>query len=219
MREPIEYAQFYHIFNRGNNYENIFLEKADYEYFLELYDIFIDSVAETYAWCLMKNHFHILLRIKDESKVGYFDSADARSEDMYIKWRTHFPGKPHKNHIKKPKPSEQFKHLFSAYTMWFNKKYKRKGSLFSKNFERIRITNEIYYSNLIVYIHNNPVKHGFANHTSNYPWSSYLTVVSTKNTKLKRDDVISHFETIENFKYMHNVRLVDDEWLNTYIVE
>ena len=219
MKVSIEYGRFYHIFNRGNNYEDIFLEKADYECFLELYDIFIDTVADTYAWCLMKNHFHVLLRIRDEEEIGYFNSADARSEDMYIKWKTHFPGTPQKNHSKKPEPSEQFKHLFSTYAMWFNKKYKRKGSLFSKNFERIGITNERYYSNMIVYIHNNPVKHGFVDQAIDYPWSSYLTVVSTKNTKLKRDEVIKYFKNIENYKSMHTKGLVDDAYLNMLIVE
>ena len=211
MKSPLEHDTFYHIFNRGNNYENIFPENSDYEYFLELYDIFIDTIADTYAWCLMKNHFHVLLRIKDEGEIGFLNSDYARSEDIYLKWKTHNPKTSHPSFIKKPKPSEQFKHLFSAYTMWFNKKYKRKGSLFTKNFERIPITNENYYSNLIIYIHNNPVKHGFSEHAMDYPWSSYLTIVTNKNTKLKRDAVIDYFNDIENFKFMHHPELINKE--------
>ncbi len=83
--------------------------------------------------------------------------------------------------------------------------------MFTKNYERIQVKNEKYYTNLIVYIHNNPVKHGFTEHAMDYPWSSYLTVVSTKNTKLKREDILDYFNDIENFKYMHRPGLIDDE--------
>jgi len=114
MRTPIEYDRFYHIFNRGNNYENIFIDNQDYRFFLNLYDIYIDIIADTYAWCLLKNHFHILLRIRADDEIGYLNSADARSEEPYKKWKTYFPEKPGGNFQRKPKPSQQFQHLFAA---------------------------------------------------------------------------------------------------------
>ena len=211
MKPVIEYDRVYHIYNRGNNYENIFLENHDYQHFLKLYSIYIDTIADTYAWCLMKNHFHFLLRIRDEEEIGFFNSSEINSEDIYKKWETHFPDLPSQNFQKKPNPSEQFKHLFATYTKWFNKKYLRRGSLFTKNFERIPVDNEKYYTALIVYIHNNPVKHGFSDHAQNYPWSSYRTIVSGKPTKIKRAEVLSYFHDLENFEYMHRRSLVDEE--------
>ncbi len=220
MKEPVKHGCFYHVFNRGNNYENVFIDNDDYEHFLELYDILIDTVADTYAWCLLKNHFHVLLRIRNEDEIGYFNSDDAKSTDMYVKWRTHVPEKPDKKHLRKPNPPEQFKHLFSTYATWFNKKHKRMGSLFCKNYSRIRITDEKYYANLILYIHNNPVKHGFTDLAIDYPWSSFLTVVSTKNTKLKREEVIRYFKGIKRFKNMHNKPFFEgDHGLKRFIVE
>ena len=220
MNNPLEYDRFYHIYNRGNNYENIFIDHNDYQYFLKLYDIYIESVADTYAWCLLKNHFHILLRIRADDEIGYLNSAHARSDELDKKWKTYFPDKAGGNYQRKPKPSEQFQHLFASYTKYFNKKYGRAGSLFTKNFHRIRIENEKYFTNLIVYIHNNPVKHGFTEYAMDYPWSSYLTVTSTKNTKLKKEDVLSYFQDLENFKYMHQIRgLEDDDNLKGLIVE
>jgi putative transposase len=56
---------FYHIYNRGNNRENIFREERNYAYFLQLYTRHIAPIAETYAYCLLKNHFHLLIRVKD----------------------------------------------------------------------------------------------------------------------------------------------------------
>jgi hypothetical protein len=63
--EPLQFGQYYHIYNRGNNGETLFCEDRNYPYFLELYAKYIEPVAETYADCLMSNHFHLLVRIKD----------------------------------------------------------------------------------------------------------------------------------------------------------
>ncbi len=60
---------FYHIYNRGNNSENIFLNADNFNYFLTLYDKYICPIADTYAWCLMPNHFHFLIRVKEEEEV------------------------------------------------------------------------------------------------------------------------------------------------------
>jgi hypothetical protein len=53
---PLEYGKYYHMYNRGNNSCELFREKANYKYFLLLYDKYIPLIADTYAWCLMKNH-------------------------------------------------------------------------------------------------------------------------------------------------------------------
>jgi len=66
---PIEHDKFYHIYNQGINGENLFREKANYSYFLQQYDKYIDPIAETFAWCLMPNHFHVLVRIKEEDEI------------------------------------------------------------------------------------------------------------------------------------------------------
>lgn len=104
---------------------------------------------------------------------------------------------------KKPIPHQQFKHLFNTYAKWYNKKYNRAGSLFTKNFKRKLIDNEKYMKDLIVYIHNNPVHHEFVEQTSDYKWSSYHTIISIKETKLFRDEVLEYFEDRDNFNFVH----------------
>ncbi|MEI7726803.1 MAG: hypothetical protein WCK09_16960 [Bacteroidota bacterium] len=56
---PLEYDRYYHIYNRGNNGENLFIEPSNYEHFLRLYSEYITPVAETFAWVLIKNHLTI----------------------------------------------------------------------------------------------------------------------------------------------------------------
>ena len=176
MIQTIERGKYYHIYNRGINSGILFKEKTNYEHFLKLYDFHINPIAETYAWCLMKNHFHFLIRIKEENEIT--------SENKIL-------------------PSQSFSNLFNAYTKAFNKSYNRHGSLFERPFRRKLINHERYFQNLITYIHNNPVHHQICDHPLEYSWSSYLTCISEKPTKLMRDDVIRIFENIENFTYMH----------------
>ena len=72
--EPLDYGKFYHIYNRGINSCNVFTETDNYQYFLNLYDKHISPVADTYAWVLMKNHFHFLVRIKELQDLTGFQN-------------------------------------------------------------------------------------------------------------------------------------------------
>ena len=63
---PLEPGKYYHIYNRGNNGENIFIEERNYTYFMNLYARYIDPVAETFSYCLLRNHFHVGIRIKED---------------------------------------------------------------------------------------------------------------------------------------------------------
>ncbi|SFF48467.1 transposase [Sunxiuqinia elliptica] len=69
---PLEHNHFYHIYNRGINSCNLFQENTNYEYFLSLYARYISPVANTYAWVLMRNHFHLLVKIKGEDEIQAF---------------------------------------------------------------------------------------------------------------------------------------------------
>lgn len=67
--EPLEFGKYYHIYNRGINSENLFKESRNYEYFLTLHTKHIEPIAETFAWCLLKNHFHLLVRVKTFEEI------------------------------------------------------------------------------------------------------------------------------------------------------
>jgi len=185
--EVLSPGNYYHIYNRGNNGEPLFFEEENYIYFLKLYDKYISPIAETYAWCLMKNHFHFLVYLKSEEEIDI--------SQLTYKTST------------KPKiisASRQFSHCFNSYAQTINKKYNRTGSLFEKSLERKHVKNENYFLKLIYYIHNNPVHHGVSDSISNYRWSSYKSFLLTKPTKLKRKEVLELFEGLENFIFYHN---------------
>jgi len=184
----LEENTYYHIYNRGNNNQDIFFDYESYRYFLRLYERYIEPFAETYAWCLMKNHFHLLIYVKPFDQI--------RLDQLYYTTTE----KPKKIGI-----THQLSHLFNAYTQSINKKFKRSGSLFEKSFERKIVNSEKYFKNLIYYIHNNPVHHKFVDNIALYPWSSYGSVISYKPTKLKREKVIDLFINEVNFIDYHAV--------------
>lgn len=80
---PLEPSCTYHIYNRGNNGDDLFFEERNYAYFLKLYAQHIVPVIETFAYCLMRNHFHLLIRVKDGSRVGEASHAFGKLFQSY----------------------------------------------------------------------------------------------------------------------------------------
>ena len=60
---------YYHIYNRGNNRENLFREEQNYEYFLHQYRKYVSPIADTFAYCLLRNHFHFLIRVRQQESL------------------------------------------------------------------------------------------------------------------------------------------------------
>lgn len=191
-----EYA--YHIFNHSNGSDLLFREEQNYLFFLGKYRKYIFPVVDTYAYCLMPNHFHVLVNIKKEDEIVCVlkgKSAMEKYNSLELTWE--------KENFISRFISKQFSNLFSSYTQAFNKMHDRKGSLFIKNFKRKKIEDESYFTRLINYIHLNPVTHGFVSKPEDWKYSSYNTILSDKSTLIKREAVIKMFDDVENFKYCH----------------
>jgi REP element-mobilizing transposase RayT len=190
---PLLPDTFYHIYNRGINGENLFKEERNYGYFLNKYAIFIEPVVETYAYCLLKNHFHLLIKIKNIDTLNQF--LKEQNNNYELKSGLHHP-----DFI----VSKQFAKLFSSYSQSINISTNRTGSLFETPFKRIEVKDENYFIRLIWYIHHNPQKHGFVSDFRDYPHSSYNSYLSCKNTKLKKNEVIEWFGNLTNYKKFHS---------------
>lgn len=177
--------RYYHIYNRGNNRENLFHGTRDYRHFLQLYSHHISPIADTFAYCLMRNHFHVLLKIKSEAE-----------------WRSRLVVEERDANLIAVLP-QAFSNFFNAYAKWFNLVYERTGSLFERRFKRIEIASDSYFTTLVFYIHFNPQKHGFVDDFREWKWSSYVPMLSNQNTKLQRATVLEWFDGRENFERFH----------------
>jgi putative transposase len=195
----LQCGEYYHIYNRGNTWEDIFFDERNYDYFLRLYAKHVVPVAHTYAYCLLRNHFHVLVRIKTwEEQAATLEPSEGS---------------------KAKKTSQQFGNLFNAYTKAMNKTYERTGSLFENPFGRVPVTSESHVAHLVTCIHQNPQKHGLVGDFRLWAHSSYLALVSQGPTHLERDEVLAWFQGLAAFEDAHRhpvgeaqiARLVPDD--------
>jgi len=188
---------YFHIYNRANGRENLFTEDDNYLFFLQKYKRHIVPVADTLAYALMPNHFHFLVRIRDlkelRSTLSEFETLTELEQSKKL--------------------SRQFSHLFNSYAQAFNKKYGRHGSLFQRPFKRNQISSETHLKRAILYVHRNPVHHGFTERMEDWPYTSYESLMSEKHTQLARKQVMKLFESKVHFIEAH--KNVQVNWLES----
>ena len=198
--EKLQPNSSYHIFNHANGFENIFIEDENYRFFLDKYNQYILPIAETYAYCLLPNHFHLVVRIRRRevleevfrnfkstnfSKVQNFEKVEVTDNmiEYYI--------------------SKQFANLFSCYTQSFNKVNKRRGSLFLKNFRREPIENKAYFLNAVIYTHRNPVHHAFCDRYTDWSYTSFCEIKERNSHMIEVDKLLRMFGGRESFIDLH----------------
>jgi putative transposase len=179
---PLTYGNFYHIYNRGNNHENIFRQERNYAYFLALWWKHISPIAQTWAYCLLRNHFHaaVYIKNKEDASTGSARSLSGLKD-----------------------PSQYFSNFFNAYARGFNIACQRTGALFERPFKRIPINSTAYLMQLIVYVHQNPQKHRFAEDFRAWKYSSYHLLTSDIPARLQREGVMQLFGSREDFVRIH----------------
>jgi REP element-mobilizing transposase RayT len=190
---PLESSKFFHIYNRAIGKDLLFLTDENYRYFLQKYNEYLSDYVETYAYCLMGNHFHFLIRVKDELPSSQLTNL----QDLSIDAVPHLSSFQNLTNVKSKEKYEphqiislQFKNLFIAYTKAFNKQHCRYGGLFQTPFKRVEVDSDLYFTRLVYYIHTNPRHHEIMNDFENYAWSSYGSLLSEKFTKLKREELM-----------------------------
>lgn len=63
---PLLPERMYHIWTHANGSEDLFRSEENYQYFLKRYAKYIHPIADTFAYCLMPNHLHFMVRIKKQ---------------------------------------------------------------------------------------------------------------------------------------------------------
>jgi len=189
LKSPLCPDKYYHIYNRGNNREKLFYHSGDYFFFLAKYKEYVVPFSETFAFCLLPNHFHFLIKTRNELS----------SPQSVV--------------------SNQLRKLFICYTKRINFMQNRTGGLFTKNYQRILIENEEYLTRLVRYIHKNPVKHGIQIDFESYPYSSYRIIISESITHLSREDVIYWFGGKNDFISDHQSDMIDPKPFNLLNIE
>jgi len=204
-QEPLKSDKFYHIYNHVVGNDAIFFNGENYIYFLKKFTEYVSPVANTYAYCLMPNHFHFLVQIKSEEEVFQFlkENNKLPDEEITLTGFKDLSGGIAGIDFFSLHISKQFSNFFNGYSQAINKQQKRKGNLFIRSFKRKQISSEEHLKDTILYIHANPVHHGLTEKITDWKYSSYHSIISDKVTQLKRREVLELFNDIENFKISH----------------
>jgi putative transposase len=192
------HANIYHVFNRTNNKEILFRSDENRAFFLRQYERYLGSLLDTFCWCLMNNHFHLLVRIKSLKDIN--SALQQKHPDELTLTEEKFLNE---NCSVSELLEVAFKNMFQSYTLAFNKQHNRKGNLFYKPFKRILIDKDSQFTQAVIYVHANPQKHSPSTNFENYKWSSYQSFLSESATKVLRNELLEWFGTVEIFRSTH----------------
>lgn len=178
---------YYHIFNHAIGDEIMFKDDKDYCRFIGKYSHYLTPVADTLAYCLMPNHFHISLKIKSHSII---------LNQLSKKTLTNVDSKIH----------YAFASFFNGYVQAYNKRYERMGGLFVGKFKRKEFYADEDLRTLVCYIHNNPVEAGLVPSPEKWPYSSFHHITTTGSASripICIDELMRLFDDLENLICVH----------------
>ncbi|MBI4022854.1 transposase [Candidatus Berkelbacteria bacterium] len=174
--ESIITGEVYHVFNRGVEKRDLFIDDVDRQHFLDVLSFYLDEVqatrfsflttkqrqrmlqkmpthprVEILAYCLMGNHFHLIIRqLGDEGIRRFLHRA------------------------------------LNSYARYFNTRYERVGALFQGRFRAVRVTSDAQLLHLIRYLHLNPYVSHLVETLDSYTWSSHPLYAAQRETRLVR---------------------------------
>jgi putative transposase len=189
----LEEGHIYHIYNRGNNAQQIFFKSDNYLYFLEKLRKYILPHCDILAYALMTNHFHFLVYANQHSAkvVG--------------------------NHqISRHAFNEGLRNFLSSYTQAINKQEKRTGSLFTQN-TKFKCLNDsedrdLYGLTCFHYIHQNPLEARLVTKLEGWPYSSFRDYAGQRKGTLCNRELSKKILTVnfDNF-YQESYQVLDPE--------
>ncbi|MCU0353211.1 MAG: transposase [Cytophagales bacterium] len=159
--------QLYHIYNQGNNGEQVFYTRENYLYFLRKYRQHVSPYCDTLAYCLMPNHFHFLIYAEKKS-VTKIDSG----------------------HVCINVVSNGFRLLLSQYAHSLNKQKSRTGSLFRQKTKAKLLDDSRDYQGLVClhYIHQNPLRAGLVTKLEDWEFSSFRDFAGLRKGTLSNNN-------------------------------
>ncbi|MCC5912885.1 MAG: hypothetical protein JJU46_00800 [Balneolaceae bacterium] len=195
--EWFEEGHYYHIYNRGVGKGTIFWSDKDFRRFIKKYVYYLYPSVQTFAWCLLSNHFHALIRVR----------TVAEQSRLFNLKKEHFlSDKLHGNQDPLNKPfvaSRQISHLMNSYTRYINCRKERTGFLFEGSLKRKRVIDDDNFQHLVCYIHRNPIHHGIVNDYRGYKYSSINDFLIGRRSFVEVAKVLEDFGGRENFLHAH----------------
>ena len=193
-------GELYHIYNRGNNRDKIFYSHRNYVFFLEKVNTYVSPYADILAWCLMPNHFHLMVYVREVELIPSNFLTQA------VVFNT-FTGSLRVG-IKTRTLNQSIGIMLRSYTNAIQKQEGRIGALFQEETKAILLAENISYipsyfpsafgtiitayqdedtsyaERCFNYIHQNPVSSKLVKRAVDWEFSSYRDYAGLRNGKL-----------------------------------
>ena len=199
--------KFYHIYNRGTEKRDIFLDKYDYIRFIRSMREFnsVEPVESLYIQDVRK-HKECEKGIKNPLRV--YDTLRPLVEFVsYCLIPNHFHFLLRQS--REGGISEFMRRLSIGYTNYFNQKYNRSGVLFQGKFKAIEVNSYSHFLKLAIYVNCNYEVYKISK-AEDCPWSSYLDYIGKRNgTLCNKSIILNDFESSSDFKYFCEENLSD----------
>ena len=210
-KDSAEKPAIYHCISRVVDRRFVFgdAEREHFRMFMRMQENF--SGCRVLSYCVMSNHFHILLEVPPMPERGVSDVellkrlsatnteafvavvakelATARAEQreaLVAEIHARFTYRMHDL-------SEFMKTLLQRFTRWFNRTHKRSGTLWEERYKSVIVESGIAARTMAAYIDLNPVRAGMVSDPAEYRWSSYGEAVgggSKGNGKKAREGLV-----------------------------
>lgn len=141
-----------------------------------------------YAYCLMPNHFHFLVRVRSVTnlKKRYLELKPTANEDWEkMNWHKFI--------------TRQIGNYMNAYAKAINKRFNRRGGLFEHDMKRPRIDNETYFLRTLRYIHYNPIQHEFTTELEDWDFTSYHAYLDHSKKGTYKTEVFQRLGGFQTF--------------------
>ncbi len=194
----LDKGYIYHIYNQGNNRQKIFFQKRNYDFFRGKIKTHIKPYADILAYCLMPNHFHLMVLVK-EVELPKISECFAQSEALAYR-----------------SINQSIGIMLRSYTIAINKQENRSGALFRKQTksdcvncpkgvlasfinndgvtEIIQALPELQYPQICFnYIHLNPVKARLVHKAEDWAFSSAGFYIGIRNDELVNMEVAKKY--------------------------
>ena len=201
-RDPFEPEQHYHIYHRVVSGERLFHNGSDYLDFLERYKKYLQPFFNTWAYCLIPNHYHFLVKVKSMEELLLKSKVEkTNASKQFIEGKKSFSFFI----------ENQLSRMLSGIALRYNKKHKRNGPLFEQGIKRVCITSEQRIAYQIAYIHHNPIHHGISNSFDEWVYSSYNTFVNSGKTNVSVKEVLAFLGGMDTFHWIHKEYRLDTQ--------
>ncbi|MGK7391623.1 MAG: transposase [Candidatus Cyclobacteriaceae bacterium M2_1C_046] len=186
-------GEFYQVYNRGNNQQKIFYTRDNYLYFLKKIRKELSPFCNILAYCLMPNHYHLLIHVKDHEQ---------------------------RDNLKMHPLSKKIGTIQSSYTQWHNKTFRKKGSLFQQKSKSRLLDSPDHRFVCFHYIHQNPLKAKLCDSMERWEFSSFVDYTGLRKGTLPAFEIAYEYleisKELEKFYKQSLTVIPDDAHKNIY---